>query len=375
MKAIINGKLILPHQVLEKHCILIENKIVAILPQGEINNNWEIFDAKGAYVAPGFINVHIHGCMGADTMDGTTRALSAMAEALPTTGVTSFLPTTMTASWSHLKQALENIKTAQKAKLGATILGANVEGPFLNAQYKGAQKEENIALADFAKIAPYKDIIKMITIAPETLPSFDFIKQCGEAGIIVSLGHSAATYEEAIAAIKTGASHITHLFNAMSPLHHRKPGLVGAALDSAVYAELICDNIHVHPMLQRLVYKQKAKDKIILITDSMRAALLGDGTSELGGQQVFVKAGKATLADGTIAGSVLTMNQALRNFQIATGAPLWEVIAMATLNPAVELGLADGLGSLEVGKKADIVIFDKEFNIKQAFVGGKTCQK
>lgn len=371
MKAIINGKLILPHQVLENHLILWEKEITAILPQTDINKEWEIYDAKGAYVAPGFINMHIHGIKGADTMDGTAEALTTMALALPKTGVTSFLPTTMTADGETLSSALRNIQQAQDCSLGATILGVNVEGPFLNAQYCGAQKPEYIKAADFALMAPYKNSIKIITVAPETLPSSKFIKQCTEAGIIVALGHSGATYEEATVALTAGASHITHLFNAMSPLHHRRPGLVGAALDSKAYVELICDNIHVAPMLQRLVYKQKTPDKIILITDSLRAALLGDGPSELGGQQVFVKDGKATLADGTIAGSVLTMNQALRNFQAATGAPLWEVVAMATLNPAVELGLADSIGSLEVGKRADIVLFDERFEVKQTFVKGE----
>ena len=188
------------------------------------------------------------------------------------------------------------------------------------------------------------------------------------------MGHSAATYEEALGAIGAGASHITHLFNAMSGLHHRKPGLVGAALDSPATVELICDNIHVHPMLQRLVYQIKGPHKIILITDAMRAAGLGDGESELGGQKVFVHSGKATLADGTIAGSVLTMNMAVHNFLTNTGASLPEVINMVTLNPAKELGLSSSLGSLEPGKYADLTIFDEAFQIKQTFVNGVLCK-
>lgn len=371
MKAIINCKLILPHQVLENHHILFEDKILDISSTGELNKEWEILDAKGAFVSPGFINMHIHGAMGSDTMDGTKEALENMAKALPSTGTTSFLPTTMTYDFPSIYKALDVIKLAQKENIGARILGVNLEGPFISNTYKGAQKEENISEADFTKIEAYKDLIKLITIAPETLKDETFIRSCVEAGIIVSLGHSAATYEEAIGALAQGATHFTHLFNAMTPLHHRKPGMVGAALDSDAHVELICDNIHVHPALQRLVYKTKALDKILLITDSIRAALLGDGPSELGGQKVFVKDGKATLEDGTIAGSVLTMNKALANFKENTNAPLWEVVNMASLNPARELGLETTLGSLAVGKLADLTIFDPSFNIKHTFIRGQ----
>jgi len=371
MKVITNAKFILPQQVLEKHHLIFTDTIQALEPtDASLPPEAEIIDAQGCYVAPGFINLHIHGSRGSDTMDGTSAALSSLAASLPATGVTSFLPTTMTAPWENINRALDTIRQCRGKCPGARILGANVEGPFINPEHKGAQKEAYIAPAAFAKIAAYQDIIKIITIAPETCLATGFISQCCRAGIIVSLGHSSATYEEAQAAIKTGATHITHLFNAMSGLHHRKPGLVGAALDSSVYVELICDNIHVHPMLQRLVYKLKSPDKIILITDAMRAALLGDGESELGGQKVFVHGAKATLADGTIAGSVLPLNKALRNFKANTGAPLSKVVAMVTLNPARELGL-DKLGSLEVGKLADLTIFDQNFKIHQTFINGE----
>jgi len=370
MKIITNGKFILPQQVVEKHHLIFADTIQALEPDSTpLPPDAEIIDAQGCYVSPGFINIHLHGAKGSDAMDGTPAALATIAGSLPSTGVTSFLPTTMTASRPDIYKALENIKNAQGNKQGAKILGANVEGPFISVKYKGAQKEEYIDQADFTKIATYKDVIKLITIAPETCLATNFISRCRRADIIVSLGHSSATYEEALTAIKTGATHVTHLFNAMSSLHHRKPGLVGAALDSDAYVELICDNIHVHPMLQRLVYKLKSPDKIILITDAMRAALLGDGESELGGQKVFVRGPRATLADGTLAGSVLAMNAALRNFKVNTGAPIWKVVAMVTLNPARELGL-NKIGSLETGKMADLTIFDQDFKIKQTFING-----
>ena len=375
MKVITNGKFILPQQVVEKHHLIFTEVISALEPDSTpVPTDATVIDAQGCYVAPGFINIHIHGTSGSDAMDGTPESLATMAAALTKTGVTSFLPTTMTASWENINRALANIKSCQYKYPGAKLLGANVEGPFINPQYKGAQKEEYIDQAVFTKIAPYQDYIKLLTVAPETIKNPGFITECVQAGIIVSLGHSAATYEEAQSAIGAGASHITHLFNAMSGLHHRRPGLVGAALDSTVTVELICDNIHVHPMLQRLVYKTKGPAKIILITDAMRASQLGDGESELGGQKVFVNQGKATLANGTIAGSVLTMNTALYNFLTNTHATLPEVIGMVTLNPARELGLSASLGSLEAGKCADITIFDEAFQIKWTFVNGILCK-
>lgn len=222
---------------------------------------------------------------------------------------------------------------------------------------------------------PFKDIIKILTLAPETLTGPDFIETCVDNDIIVSLGHSAATYEQALDALRSGASHITHLFNAMSPLHHRAPGLVGVGLDTHVKCELIADNVHVHPAVQRLVFKAKAPENIILITDSMRACLLGDCESELGNQKVYVKNGKATLADGSMAGSVAPMNKVVANFKTNTKADWPTVVNMATLNPATEFGLDDQIGSLEANKLANITIFDENCNICQTFVKGRSVYK
>ena len=371
MKAIINGKLILPHQVLEKHLVVYSDKIIDILPQAALSPEWEIYDAKGSYVAPGFLNLHIHGCAGCDTMDGTPEALLAMAKALPQTGVTGFLPTTMTQSLPAITKALKNIRAYQNNYDSAQILGAHLEGPFLSKEYKGAQPEAYLCPPDFTLIEPYIDIIKIITLAPELKCALDFIKNCAKKGIVVSLGHSKATYEEALAAFSSGADHVTHLFNAMAPLHHRHPGLLGAALDNDSTVEIICDNLHLAPAIQRLVYKGKEPQKIILITDSLRASLLGDGPSELGGQPVFVKNGRATLGDGTLAGSILAMNQAVKNFYHNTKAPLPEVIAMASLNPARRLGLENILGSLEKGKLANMTLLTQDFEVVQTFLQGK----
>ena len=377
MQAIINGKLILPHSVEEKHILVFNDTIQAIeeADKFQSENYDRVYDAQGNYVAPGFFNIHIHGIKGADAMDEDQTSISRMAEALPATGVTDFLPTTMTYDFSRIATALTNIRQGQYRELGAIVRGANLEGPFISPQYKGAQAEKNIQKADFSLLGPFKDVIKIITLAPETLTDTSFIETCADNDIIVSLGHSAATYEQALDALRAGASHITHLFNAMSPLHHRAPGLVGVGLDTHVKCELIADNIHIHPAVQRLVFKAKAPENIILITDSMRACLLGDCESELGGQKVYVKKGKATLADGSMAGSVAPMNQVVANFKTNTRADWSTVINMVTLNPATEFGLDHQIGSLEPKKLANITIFDENCHIKQTFIKGQSVFK
>ena len=396
MKTLINGRLILPDssgdfKVFSGKAINFDEKIISI---GEPLEGAELIDAENNFIAPGFINIHIHGAAGFDTMDEDIDALKTFAEFMPTCGVTSFLPTTMTMPLDKIYRALERIRIGKNFSHGARILGAHVEGPFISKKFKGAQVEENILPADFELIKNFADVIKIITVAPEELwnkgkgkwemgkvenpfsllPSsfsLDFIARCLEKNIIVSIGHSAATYELAMAAIARGANHITHLFNAQTGFHHRKPGIVGAALDSNATVELITDNVHVHPAAQRLVAKVKPRSEIILITDSIRACGIGNGISELGGQKVLVKGNLATLEDGTIVGSVAKMNEVLKIFCENTGFDIASGVELVTKNPAVELNIFDRLGSLEVGKAADITIFDDNFNIRKIFVRGR----
>ena len=377
MKAIINGKFILPQEIVTGQTLLFDDKIqhLALLDREALPAGTEIIDARGRYVAPGFINIHIHGCGGADAMDGTPDSLATMSRLLPRTGVTRFLPTTMTYDMAALERALGNIRNGIGREPGAKILGANLEGPFISEKYKGAQKACNIQKANSRLIDEFPELIRYITLAPETLEDMDFIHYCRKEHIIVSLGHSDATYEQAEKAVEAGASHITHLYNAMSPLHHRRPGLVGAALTLPVTAELIADGIHVHPAAMRLVWLAKGPDKLILITDSMRACLMPEGISELGGQTVYVKDGRATLKDGTIAGSIVTMDRELAIFRRATGIALPQLINLVTANPAKELGLYDKLGSLEEGKVADVVVFDEAMNMLDVWVEGEEVYK
>jgi len=373
MKAIINGKIILDDQILTGQVLLYNETIEKIIPDTFFSANSAdlVIDAEGKYVSAGFINLHIHGCHGFDAMDDTPEALDTIREGMAQSGVTAFLPTTMTYDFPTIYRSFDQIRAAMGKKRGAKILGCHVEGPFISEVYKGAQSSKYIIAPDFSYLEHYKDIIKIVTIAPEKLVDDTFMKECKKNHIVVSMGHSSATYEEAMAAIAAGVGQVTHLFNGLQPLHHRRPSVVGAALDTAVNCEIIADNVHVHPAMQRLVYKIKGKDQLILITDSMRACMLPDGESELGGQVVIVKDQIATLRDGTIAGSVLTMNEAIRRFWLNTGVPLQDVIRLVTINPAKELLLDDKMGSIVVGKEANLTIFDDNIFISQTIVEGK----
>ena len=374
MKAI-KGKIILPDAkgnfFVDDKILLYDEKIISVQNSLDDVNVDEIIDAENNFVAPGFINIHIHGCNGFDAMDEDPVALDGMRKFLPSCGVTSFLPTTMTMSVDRIKVALKNIRDKMNKNFGgAKILGAHLEGPFINAKFKGAQDEKFILPADFEIFSDFVDVIKIVTIAPE-IADENFIKRCRAENIIVSIGHSAATYEDALTAIELGANHVTHLFNAQTGLHHRKPGIVGAALTSKVIVELIADNVHVHPAAQKIVAKVKPRDEIILITDSVRACGIGDGISELGGQKIFVKGNLATLENGTLVGSVATMNNVVKNFSRNCHLNVAEVVELVTKNPAQELKIFDKVGSISVGKLADFVIFDEEFNIKRTIIDGQ----
>ena len=384
MKAIVNGRLIVPDargtfRVLRNHALLYDRRIVRIVPAGELDANNEeaplaCIDARGAYVSPGFVNVHLHGAAGHDVMDDDADAVPAIARHQATTGVTAMLPTTMTYDFATIGRAIEHIRAAMKKKTGgASVLGAHMEGPFISVSRCGAQDAKHIVPPDFALIEPFLDVLRRITVAPETIRAGDgFLAACKRHGISVSMGHSDADYETARRAIlEGGVRHVTHLFNGMAPFHHRTPGLAGAALDTSADCELIADNIHVHPMAQRLLWNAKRGRHIVLVTDSMRAAGLGDGVSELGGQRVHVRDGAATLDDGTLAGSVLTMDRAVANLAANTGANMAAVVSCATKTPARGLGLYDELGSLTPGKRADIVLFDDDVRIGKTIVGGE----
>jgi N-acetylglucosamine-6-phosphate deacetylase len=370
MKIIKNAEMILPDQIM-KGSIAFSDKIEDIRENLEVDKAEEI-DGTGFYLAPGFIDIHIHGAGGYDTMDDDPRAINEISKKLIKSGVTSFLPTTMTMPVDDTQRALKNIKKAIKSGTeGARVLGANVEGPFINEQYKGAQKADYIQKPRPEILEEYLDIIKLITVAPEIEGAKGLIKYLSDRQITVSAGHSGATYQEIMEAKEWGLTHLTHLFNAMTGLHHRKPGMVGAALESDLSCELIADFIHIHPAVLKIVFKVKNLSEIILITDQMRAGSMGDGIYDLGNQKVTVKNGEARLEDGQLAGSVLTLDQAVRNINSLKILTLPQVISLVTVNPARILGLAHQLGKLAPGYRADLVLLDKNLNVKRVFKDGQ----
>lgn len=371
MKALVNGKIIVKDKILSNKVLIFDKKIIDICE--DIPKNCEIIDAKGMIISPGLIDIHIHGSCNADTMDKSIEAINTIANGISQNGVTSFLPTTMTMSKEDIYEALNVLRECMnKDNDGAKVLGAHMEGPFINAIYKGAQNEKYVLKPSFEFIKDYLDIIKIISYAPELDEEFNFTKQVKRnTDIKLSICHSNATYKEADEAIKLGVSNITHLFNAMTGLNHREPGVAGAALISDTYCEIIADKIHVNKDLFKFVLNNKGKDKIILITDSMRAGCMKDGKYELGGQDVYVKDGAARLKEGNLAGSVLTLNKAVYNFFENTNLEINEAIYMASLNPAKSIGIDDKKGSLEIGKDADIAVFDEKMDCYLSISEGK----
>lgn len=375
MKCIINGRIVLADQVLSGYAILFDETIKAIVPENEIDvKEHDVIDAKGNLVAPGLVDIHIHGYLGEDASDGSAEGLKKMAAGIAKNGVTSWCPTTMTIAKEDLVKAFDIARAvkAEKECYGAKILGIHSEGPFINPSKKGAQPEEHIIPADADFILDNADILKLVTMAPEMDGALVEIEKIYKDGrVLVSMGHTGASFEEANKGIEAGARHATHLFNAMTALQHRNPGVVGAALsDERVSCELIADTFHVSPGLYKLVAKAKG-EKFCLITDCMRAGGMEDGDYTLGGQHVIKTGIQCLLEDGTIAGSVLKLNEAVRNLKNHTELSLPEVFACASLNPAKAVGEADRIGSLEVGKCADMFICDDDINVITTIIDGK----
>lgn len=357
-------------RLIENGYLVIDGGKIAAIGEGEPNDAGRYgrhvrFDGKHKLI-PGMIDIHIHGAAGADTMDATPDALMTIAKALPKEGTTSFLATTITQKPEAIESALENVKTYMDDQPAgaAEVLGVHLEGPFINAAKAGAQPIEYIKSGDPDLFARWQkrsgDRIKVVTLAPEIDRGMELVKRLRDLGIVASIGHSAASFAEVTEAVRAGARHVTHLYNGMNGLHHRHPGVVGAAfLHEELFAEMIVDGVHISPEAVDIAYRLKGKDRIILITDAMRAKGLDDGTYDLGGQAVHVKDGVATLSGGQLAGSVLKMDQALRNMMRFTGADLADVIQMGAINPAIQIGVYDRKGSIREGKNADLVVLNE----------------
>lgn len=376
MKAICGGKLVMHDRIEEGMAVLFEEKIVGIVPESQVPEQAQRIDVGGAWVTPGLFDVHIHGSGGCDTMDGSVEALHTIASTVVKNGVTRFLATSVTLPLDRTAQVFDTVRTVVgKSGEGwdaAVIEGINMEGPFIHPAYKGAHEENYIADFDFDFVKRYSDIIRIVTVAPDKEGGMEFIRRVtSETPVKVSIGHTAATYEQAMDAIANGATQVTHLYNAMTPMHHRKPGVVTAALRSDVYTEMICDTIHVHPAMFQFVMDTKSKDRFVLITDCMRAGGMPQGEYTLGELRVVVDENSARLTDGTLAGSILTLNRAIENVREHTNKPLWEIINAATLNPARAMGMQDRIGSIRTGCNADFAVFDEQFNTRMTIVDGR----
>ncbi len=374
MMLIKNCKIIYTDRIEEGNLLITNGKIAKINPE-DMNDN-EIIDAKGLYLAPGFIDIHIHGAGGHDTMDGTYEALNTIAKSVVKHGTTSFLATTMTCPTEEIQKALCAANEAiTRGTQGANIIGVHLEGPFISSLMVGAQNPLYIqkpSIEAFKAIAePYLSIIKAVTLAPEVEGSDELIGYLRSHQIAASIGHSKATYYEAMAGIQKGISHITHLYNAMTALHHRDAGIVGAAFESDVTAETICDGIHIDYPALRIAFKQKSTDRMILISDAMMACCMPEGTYALGGQKVIAKEGMVQLESGALAGSILTINKAVKNIYDHTDYALHEIIKMATYNPAKHCQVHERKGKIEEGFDADLILFNDNIEIQTAVVGGK----
>ena len=338
-----------------------------LVDKAEYQDDGKVIDAEGLLVLPGLVDIHSHGAAGEDFSDGNPEGLKKILQYEKRCGITSYCPTSMTFPKERLRQIFASIKGAQTEE-GAKVVGINMEGPFLDPVKKGAHVEEWIAAPDAAFVRELNQdvdgLVRLVTLAPNMDGAEEFIKEMHEE-VCISLGHTAADYDCASRAMKLGAHHVTHLYNAMQPFGHRAPGLIGAAMDDPeCMVELICDGYHIHPSAIRAAFRLFGPERVILISDSMRATGMENGTYELGGQEVTVKDRKAVLKDGTLAGSATNLYGCMCK-AIEFGIPLEQAIMAATANPARSIGIFDRVGSIRIGKQADLLLVSENLELKR----------
>ncbi len=378
---VLKGRVITPDGVIPRGAVLVEGERIAGLFANEkktFGAGVEVRDHGTAFISPGLIDVHLHGALGGDVMDAEAKSLGAIALHQSRNGVTGFLPATLTASLDDTVKAAAAVRTAAREELPSRILGIHFEGPFLNAGKKGAQNPAHILEITAERVdrllAAAEGLPVLLTMAPEPGRNASFIAGLRRKGVVLSIGHTEATYDEARAAFDAGIRHATHLYNAMSGFQPRVPGVIGAVLDDPrVTAELIADGIHVHPASLRLAVRAKGAGRICLITDSLNPAGLGDGDYRMGGLETVVKGPEARLREGgALAGSILTLNRAVANIVAWTGVAVSEAVRMASLTPAREMGLDADRGSIVEGKIADLAVFDADFAALETYVAGRS---
>ncbi|MCL4395000.1 MAG: N-acetylglucosamine-6-phosphate deacetylase [Chloroflexi bacterium] len=380
MRLIIHGgTLLTPEAILPDHSLVIEDGRIVSIEAGQIAGlPEESLDATGLWVIPGMIDIHVHGAAGHETMEATPDALHRMARLFASHGVTGYLATTIAASRAATDAAVENVARTPQPDDGAHHLGAHLEGPYLSHKFPGAQPADEIRLPDRKEFERWLEsgVVRLVTIAPEVERALDLIDQGVRRGIRFAVGHSAASYEQVKAAANHGLTQATHTFNAMLGLGHREPGTAGAVLaDDRITAQLICDGIHVHPAVARLLIRSKGPDRVALITDGVGATGLGDGSYEQLGQRVIVKDGIARNEAGRLAGSTVTLDAALRNAMAFAGLSLFEALPMVTRVPAESIGLAGQKGTLAPGSDADVVLLDSELVVDTTIVQGRVVYK
>lgn len=378
---IINGEVFLNHKFENRTLKMSQGKLEVLDAEAQAPEGADSYDAGGKKVVPGFIDVHTHGSVGVDVNAATAEDLEKICRFVATRGTTSWLCSVLTDTKEQTEWCIDQFKAhkAMEGK-GANLLGIHLEGPFLSTEYKGAMPEYLLQKPNMPLLREYQERaegnIKYITISPEVEGIADDISAMRELGITVAIGHSGADYDTSWKAINNGAACCTHIFNAMKLLHQHFPAIMGAAMESDIYCEAICDGRHLHPGVVRLLIKTKGLDKVVAITDSIMAAGLPDGNYKLGVNDVVVVDGDAKLADtGVRAGSTLTQDVALKNLLSFTGRPLEEVLPLLSENPASLLGIFDTKGSIADGKDADIVILDANNDIADVFVGGNKIEK
>lgn len=368
MKIFINGKVFKDDKLLDLS-VKFDKKIISFACPSE---NDEVIDLSGYIVSPGFIDTHIHGINSFDVMDGDENSIYEISKSLAKNGTTSFLATTMTMEKEHIRNAIKSVESSIENKnFVARPLGIHLEGPFISKEYIGAQDEKSIIVPNISMIEEFKDIIKLITYAPEEDKDNILLHWAINNNINLSIGHSNATYDKCKEVIDMGVNSVTHLFNAMRPLNHREPGVVGAGLVEDVYSEVIADDIHINPVIYKMIHKLKGDDKILLVTDSIRATCLKNGEYDLGGQTIIKDDNSVRLkSNGALAGSILTQDKALKNFVKGSFIDIEQGLKFLTSNPAKLMGNNE-IGSIEIGKKADFVVLDRSFNVVMTYIDGE----
>ena len=375
---ITNATIITPFELIRNASLIVDKDRILSVTTDELSGK----SLGGRYVVPGFVDTHIHGCCGYDTNDGKVDSLLGMSRELVKYGVTSFIPTAVTASKKELLKVAKAVAKAMKVQKeelkGARILGLHLEGPYINVDKKGAQNPDYIRNPDFDEFmeiwqASEGNILE-ITVAPEIEGAKEFISRVTSLGVVVQIGHTNAIYKEAKDGIYAGALKATHLFNGMRSLHHREAGVVGACLESEqIFVEVICDFIHLSKPVVKMVYRLAGKDRMVLISDSISATGLDDGEYILGGLEVIVKDGVCRLKNGTLAGSTLTLDRAVRNL-VDIGIPLKDAVYMASQTPVKPLRI-NTIGCIKPGCKADFVILDEDLHVEEVYIEGKLVYK